>query len=166
MWIVFSYKIKEINTLKKNLSDILGKTPDYFIPQVKYQKILGNKFKTIKKNLLEGYLIFFDQKFKDKNVINNLKFLKRLNYLIDGYKSNQDEIISFIKKCKKFQNREGFLRQEFFENSNFSKGKFVSGLFTNFIFDIISKNSKKTEILIGKYKIIISKNSNFLYRPI
>ncbi len=166
MWIVFNYKIKEINTLKKNLKNILGNTPDYFIPQIKYQKSLGNKFKTIKKNLLEGYLICFDQKFKDKNVINNLRFLKGLNYLIDGYKSNQDEIISFIKKCKKFQNREGFLTQEFFEYSNFSKGKFVSGPFTNLIFDVISKNSKKTEILIGRYKTTISKNSNFLYRPI
>ena len=115
---------------------------------------------------MEGYLICFDQKFKDKNVINNLKFLKGLNSLIDGYKSNQNEIISFIEKCKRFQNREGFLTQEFFENSNFSKGKFVSGPFTNFIFDIISKNSKKTEILIGRYKTIISENSNFLYLPI
>lgn len=166
MWIVLSYKIKEINTLKKNLSDMLGNTPDYFVPQVKYHKNLGNKFKIIKKNLLEGYLICFDQKFKDKNVINNLKFLKGLNSLIDGYKSNQNEIISFIEKCKRFQNREGFLTQEFFENSNFSKGKFVSGPFTNFIFDIISKNSKKTEILIGRYKTIISENSNFLYLPI
>ena len=166
MWIVFSYKIKELNTLKKNLQNILGNTPDYFIPQVKYQKNLGNKFKTIKKNLLEGYLICFDQKFKDKNVINNLKFLRGLNYLIDGYKNSQDEIISFIKKCKKFQNQEGLLTQEFFENSSFSKGEFVSGPFTNYIFDIISKNKKKTEILIGKYKTIISKDSDLLYRPI
>ena len=166
MWIVFNYKIKEINTLKENLKKILGNAPDYFIPQVKYQKILGNKFKIIKKNLLEGYLICYDQKFKDKNIINNLKFVKGLNYIIDGYKSNQDEIILFIKECKKFQSSEGFLTQGFFENSNFSKGKFVSGPFTNLVFDMISKNSKKTEMLIGKYKTIISKNSNFLYLPI
>ena len=47
MWIVLSYKIKEINTLKKNLSDMLGML-NYFVPQVKYHKNLGNKFKIIK----------------------------------------------------------------------------------------------------------------------
>jgi hypothetical protein len=166
MWIVASYKTKEINTLKKNLKRILGNAPDYFIPEIEYQKNIGNKFKTFQKTLLEGYLICFDKKFKDSNIINNLKFAKGLNYLLDGYKNNQDEILSFVKKCKKFQNSKGYLTQEFFEESNLNKGKFVSGPFTNLIFDILSKNSKKTEILIGKYKTTISKNSNFLYRPI
>ena len=31
---------------------------------------------------------------------------------------------------------------------------------------ILSKQSDKIEILIGKYKTTISKDSNFLYRPI
>lgn len=166
MWIVVNYKTKEINILKKNLKKKLGNAPDYFIPKIEYQKSIGNKFKTFQKNLLEGYLICFDKKFRQRNIINDLKFMKGLNYLLNGYENNQDEILSFVKKCKKFQNREGYLTQEFFEESNFNKGKFVSGPFTNLIFDVLSKNSKKTEILIGKYKTTISKNSNFLYRPI
>ena len=44
--------------------------------------------------------------------------------------------------------------------------KFVSGPFTSLIFEVLSKQSDKIEILIGKYKTTISKKSNFLYRPI
>lgn len=166
MWIVLKYKSNEINILKENLKKILGNNPIYFTPKIEYQKNLGNKFKTFSKTILEGYLICYDIKFKNPNIINRLKFCKGIKSLLDGFKNNQDEIINFVKKCKKFENSKGFLTQKFFENNNFSRGKFDSGPFTNLIFDIISKNSRNLEILIGKYKTSISNNSNYLYRPI
>ena len=43
---------------------------------------------------------------------------------------------------------------------------FISGPFTNFVFDILSEQSDKIEILLGKYRTIISKETRYLYRPI
>ena len=166
MWVVLKYKLNEINILKENLNRILGKNLIYFVPKIEYQKNIGNKFKTFQKALLEGYLICFDEKFKDQNIINHLKFCRGIKSLLDGFKNNQNDIINFVKKCKKFQNNKGFLTQNFFENDNLKRGKFVTGPFTNLIFDIISKNSSNLEILIGKYKTTISNKSNYLYRPI
>ena len=166
MWVVLKYKLNEINILKENLNRILGKNPIYFVPKIEYQKNIGNKFKTFQKALLEGYLICFDEKFKDQNIINNLKFCRGIKSLLDGFKNNQNDILNFVKRCKQYQNNKGFLTQNFFENENLKRGKFVTGPFTNLIFDIISKNSSNLEIFIGKYKTTISNKSNYLYRPI
>ena len=89
MWVVLKYKLNEINILKENLNRILGKNPIYFVPKIEYQKNIGNKFKTFQKALLEGYLICFDEKFKDQNIINNLKFCRGIKSLLDGFKNNQ-----------------------------------------------------------------------------
>ena len=109
MWIVLKYKSNEINILKENLKNILGNNPIYFTPKIEYQKNLGNKFKTFSKTILEGYLICYDIKFKNLNIINRLKFCKGIKSLLDGFKNNQDEIINFVKKCKKYENSKGFL---------------------------------------------------------
>ena len=85
---------------------------------------------------------------------------------LEGFRNNQEEILNFVNRCKNFEDEDGFIKQDFFNNNNFTRAKFVSGPFTNLVFDILSKQSDKIEILIGKYKTTISKDSNFLYRPI
>ena len=166
MWIIAKYKINELNILKKKLNEILGNDPEYFIPQIKYNKIIKQKFKTFQKSILEGYLICFHSKFTNKHILNLLKYTKGINYILEGFKNNQEEILNFVKRCKEFEDKDGFIQQDFFNNKNFTKAKFVSGPFTNLVFDILSKQSDRIEILIGKYKTTISKNSSFLYRPI
>ena len=166
MWIIAKYKLHELNTLKNKLKEILGNDPEYFIPKIKYNKIVKKKFKTFKKSILEGYLICFHSKFNSKDILNTLKYTRGISYILEGFKNNQEEIFNFVNRCKNFEDDEGFIKQDFFNHNNFTRAKFVSGPFTNLAFDILSKQSDKIEILIGKYKTTISKDSNFLYRPI
>ena len=51
----------------------------------------------------------------------------------------------------------GFITQGFFCDNNFNRAKFISGPFTNLFFDILSNQSDKIEILMGKYKTTILK---------
>ena len=166
MWIVFKYKINQLNILKKSLRDLLGNDLEYFIPRIKYDLIIKTKIKTFQKSILEGYLICFDEKFNDKNIVNRLKYTKGINYILDGFQTSQNEILDFVNKCKKFQDQEGFMKQDFFSKTNFTKARFISGPFTNLVFEVLSQQADKIEILIGKYKTILSKNSRFLYKPI
>ena len=166
MWIIAKYKLNELNILKNKLKEILGNEPEYFIPKIKYNKIVKKKFKTIQKPILEDYLICFHERFNNSNLLNTLRYIKGINCLLDGFKNNQKEIVTFISRCKSFEDKNGFIKQDFFSYKSFIKGKFVSGPFTNLVFDVLSKHSDKMEILIGKYKTTISEKSDFLYRPI
>ena len=166
MWIIAKYKLNELNILKKKFKDILGDDPEYFTPKIKYTKIVKKKFKKFQKSILEGYLICFHKKFHSKDIQNVLKYTKGLSYILEGFYNNQKDILDFIKRCKNFEDEEGFIKQDFFNFDNFTRAKFVSGPFTNIFFDILSKQSDKIEILIGKYKTTISKSSKLLYRPI
>ena len=166
MWIVAKYKINEINNLKKSFKEILGNDPEYYFPKVKYNRIIKRQLKIVKKSVLEDYFMCFHPQFKNTNVLNILKFTRGLKCILEGFKNNQNEISKFINRCKKFEDENGYLKQDFFNTDNFVKGKFISGPFTNLVFDILSKEAGKIEVLIGKYKIALPKDSNFLYRPI
>ena len=69
MWIIAKYKLHELNILKNKIKEILGNDPEYFIPKIKYNKIVRKKFKTFKKSILEGYLICFHSKFNSKDIL-------------------------------------------------------------------------------------------------
>ena len=166
MWIVIKYKTRELNILKKAMKELLNENPEYFLPQIKYSKIINKKFKFLNKTLLEGYLIFFHNKFKDEKILNSIKYTRGVSQLLNGFKNSQKEIIKFINRCKSFEDNKGFIKQDFFNRDNFVKAKFISGPFTNFVFDILSKKSDKTEIILGKYKATLSKKSNHLYFPV
>ena len=166
MWIVAKYKNKELKTLKKNFIKVLGEPLEFYIPKIKYQKYFKQKLKTFEKFVLENYLICNHKKFEDVNTINQLKYCKGLTYFLDGSHKNQKEIIQFINHCKKHENSDGYLSQGFFEFTNFKKAKFISGPFTNMVFEIISRQKTKLKILIGGVTTSIAKKSNYLYRPI
>ena len=134
MWVVAKYKFSEFNLLKKNFSEILGEQPRFYIPKIKYQKLVKNKIRTFEKSILEGYLICFHTKFKDSKTLLKLKYAKGLNYFLDGFKENQKEISFFVNHCKNFEDDKGYLSQDFFDNGDFTKGKFISGPFTNLVF--------------------------------
>ena len=46
------------------------------------------------------------------------------------------------------------------------KGMFLSGPFTNMIFSVIENQKNKIKVLIGKVTTTVTKNSNYLFRPI
>ena len=158
--------MNEINSLKKSFREILGNDPEYYFPKIKYNQIIKRQFKIVKKSVLEDYFICFHPQFKNTNVLNILKFTRGLKCILEGFQNSQNEISRFINRCKKFEDEKGYLKQDFFNKDNFVRGKFISGPFTDLVFDILSREANKIEILIGKYKTTLTKNSDFLYRPI
>ena len=166
MWTVIKYKINEFKILKENFKKVLGKSPIFYNPKIKYQKYINNKLKTFDKLILENYLLCYHPNFERESIINILKFSKGLEYFLPGFHQNQKEIINFINHCKKYENADGYLKQDFFNYDNFKKCKFISGPFINMIFEIISNQSTKLKILINGLTTVIDKKSNYFYRPV
>ena len=166
MWIVLKYKKNEFGFLKKDLKKSLGDLPQIFCPKFKYKKLVKNKLHLLEKNILDDYLICYHEKFQNVNTLTTLKNLRGLKYFLTNSKINQREIINFINFCKKNQDLDGYIKQSFFEFSNMKKGIFLSGPFTNIIFNVIGKQKDKLKILIGEITTTITKNSDYLYRRV
>ena len=165
MWIVAKINKKKIDFFIKEIKFKCGDDLILYRPSVQCEKIVKNKLEKNTKPLLEDYFFCFSEKFKDINFVNTLNYIKGLKYFLEGFKNNQQEIIKFIENCKINQNAQGFISNSYFYNIITSRGKFVSGPFTNMLFDIIEKNKNKLKVLIGKYKVSISKKNNNLYFP-
>jgi len=166
MWIVIKYKKKEFNFLKKDFRKILGDLPLIFKPKIKYEKFIKNKLHLLEKDILGDYLICHHKKFQDTGMLEILKNLRGLKYFLIDSKINQKEIINFIDYCKKNQDEEGYIKQSFFDFSNIEKGIFLSGPFRNTIFNVIENHRHHLKVLVGKITTTITKNSNYLYRPV
>ena len=69
------------------------------------------------------------QIFHDSSFVNKLRFIKGLEYFLNGHYQNQVEIVKFIKYCKCSENKKGYLTQAFFNNIITKKAKFISGPF-------------------------------------
>ena len=165
MWIVAKYKNKEFEFLKKDFCKILGEKPKFYSPKIKYQKLINKKLKNFRKYLLQGYLICYHSSFEDQKILSKLKYIRGINYFLSGCSLNQNEIIRFIDHCKKNEDNEGYLKQDFFNYSSKTKAKFVSGPFTNMLFEVLEKNKNRFKVLIGKYKVSFSDKKGNLYYP-
>ena len=95
-----------------------------------------------------------------------LKNIRGLKYFLIDSKINQKEIINFIDYCKKNEDVDGYLKQSFFDFSNIEKGIFLSGPFTNMIFNVIENQRHYLKVLVGKITTTITKDSDYLYRPV
>jgi len=166
MWIVFKYKRREFSLLKQDFRKILGDLPLIFRPKFKCQKLVKKKLKFLEKDILDDYLICYHKKFQNTNMLTILKNSKGLKYFLADSKTNQREIISFIDYCKKNQDLDGYIKQSFFEFQNMKRGMFLSGPFTNMIFSVIENQRNKLKVIIGKATMTITKNSNYLFRPV
>ena len=142
----------------------LGKDFTIYSPKLSIKKYKNNKLINQEFNLLGNYLFCFHKSFKNQHTINRLKFSKGLKYFLGGFIQSQDEITKFIKKCKDFENKEGYLSESFFELYINSKYKFSSGPFVEMIFKIIDLQKNKINILLGNVKTTIKKNE-FLFTP-
>jgi hypothetical protein len=92
--------------------------------------------------------------------------LKGLEYFLEGHNQNQHQIIKFIEYCKSFEDEKGYLTQSFFKKMVMKKAKFISGPFTNMIFEIIERQKNRLKILVGNIVTTIPDKTNYLYRPI
>ena len=166
MWIVAKIKIKNLNTFKKDLIEKAGSDVKFYHPKIEYDKFFGDKVKKFEKFILDNYIFCYHEKFKTSDFMSQTKFLKGLIYFLDGYNENQKNIIKFIDYCKNFENEKGYLTQSFFGTIISKKAKFLSGPFTNLMFEIIEKEKNRLKILVGGLVTIISDSKNYLYRPI
>ena len=165
MWIVAKIKAKEVNMFKKSLIEKIGKNVEFYYPKVIYKKYFGKKLSNHEQPILENYIFCFHKDFNQNRFLENMKFLKGLNYFLIGNYFNQKNIKSFIFNCKSFENKDGYLLPSFFNNILKQKGQFISGPFKNHIFEIIQKQKNILKVQIGNITASISKD-NYLYKPI
>ena len=164
MWVVLKYKPKEFEILKDSFFKILGEMPEFYNPKYKYERYINNKLKTFEKSILNNYLICKHNKFKDPKIVNILKNSRGLIYFLSGCEFNQKKLEEFIKFCRLNEDANGFLTQSFFKIIKKTKAKFISGPFTQMIFDIIEDKGGKLKVLLNNVNMTISKSSkNLLY---
>jgi len=166
MWLVAKYKNSELQTFKKNLIKELGEEPIFFVPKTKYKKYYKNKLKTFEANILENYMLCYHPRFESSSLLNKIQYIKGLQYFLKNFIYNQKEIVQFVSHCKKHQDINGYLNQDFFNLQKIKKGKFLSGPFTNLMFDVIENQKKKLRVLIGNITTTISKKTDYLYRSV
>ncbi len=166
MWVVAKIKLKNLNVFKKDLVKKVGNDIEFYQPKIEYHRYFGDKVKRFEKLILENYIFCYHKRFQKSNFVNQVKFLKGLEYFLHGYNLNQDNIIKFIKYCKSFENEKGYLTQSFFKTIIAKKAQFISGPFTNMIFEILEKQKNKLKILVSNIVMTIPNSTNYLYRPI
>jgi len=165
MWTIIKIDINKISTLKKEFFTKIGSDVKFYSPKLRLKKCLKSRIYSKEISLLGNYLLCFHKDFAIKSVLNSLRYSKGLKYFLNNFNSSQNEIESFISKCKANEDKDGFIKQTFFNFKNYNKYEFISGPFTNLVFTIINENKFAIKALIGNYKISVSKEEN-LFRPI
>jgi hypothetical protein len=165
MWIIIKFDKKKFKFFKNELKNKLSHEHVLYSPKLLIQKNKNNKIINKEYNILGDYIFCYDEKLKNKGILNQLKFVKGLKYILDGFLSTQEEIELFIQKCKKLENKKGYITQNFFQLQLDLKYKFASGPFIDKIFQIINIQQNKIKILVGEIKTTIKKNE-FLFNPL
>ena len=163
MWIILKIKNKEFSILKESFLKILGKDVKFYAPKIKIQKFKKNKVKNYETQILGDYLFCYHEKLKNLSFLQSLKNTRGLKYFLENSIYNQNQIKSFIDKCKESE-KEGFISQTFFNKIINQKAIFISGPFINMIFKIVSEHKNKLKIIIGDLKTTIDKNAGYLYQ--
>ena len=166
MWLIAKIKKRELHLFKKELTEKFGSGIKFYNPKVQHQKYIKNKIKKIERFILENYVFCYHEKFGQVKAIGKVKFLKGLEYFLQGYCQNQNEIIKFINHCRSFENKNGYLSPNFFNSLVRKKAEFVSGPFTNMVFEILEKQKNKLKILVGNIVTTVPDNKNYLYYPV
>ena len=100
MWTVLKFDKKNLSVLKEDLKSKLGNDFEIYIPKLRIQKYQNRKLISKELNLLGDYLFCFHKKFTYQETINSLKFSRGLKYFLNGFIQSQEEISTFIEKCK------------------------------------------------------------------
>lgn len=157
MWTIIKYERKNLASLKKEFNEKLGSEVIIYAPKIIIQKYNKNKLINKEFNLLGDYLFCYHIKFKENNILNLLKFSRGLKYFLAGFYQSQEQIVEFIKKCKKYENKKGHLTHNFYQIYKNANYKFLSGPFTEKIFKIINLQKNKIDIVLGNIKTSINR---------
>ena len=125
--------------------------------------IKGKLLNKESKFLLGNYFFIKNNKFENPAILENLKYLKGLHSIIPFAISSQKEIIDFIDKCKKNENKSGFISQSFFNLILNKKIKFYSGPLTSFICELIEVEKNKIKVLVNNYMVTVNSKNKLLF---
>ena len=100
MWIVLKYKKHEFNFLKQGFKRTLGDMPLIFRPKIKYQQLIGNKFRFLENDILGDYLICYHEKFKKSKLDLKIK-IASLKHEMYGYTDKNFKNEDFVKLIRK-----------------------------------------------------------------
>lgn len=164
MWTILKFDKKSLAFLKKDFAQKLGNNFQIYSPKMILQKYSKNKLIKKEHKLLGDYLFCFHKDFKNPNTIEKLKFCRGLKYFLNGFLQEQNEIKSFVDKCKNMENENGYLAQNFYKLELDKKYKFTTGPFAEKIFKIISFQKRNIGILTGNLKTTINQQK-FLFIP-
>jgi len=165
MWAVLKIDKRNLAHLKNDFLKKLGKDVKFYIPKLKLKKFLKKKIYIKESFLLGDYLLCFHKDFSKISVLASLKYCKGLKYFLTDFMNSQNEIENFIIKCKDNEDENGFIKSTFFNFKNSNKYKFISGPFTNMIFNVIHENKLSIKAFMGNYTATVSKEEN-LFRPV
>ncbi len=165
MWLIFKVDKKRIETLKRDFKLKLGEDTIFYRPKLLIEKYHKNKLNSKDISLLGDYMFCYNKKLVNNNILNILKFSKGLKYFLNGCEKSQNEIYSFIEKCKSCEDKKGYIGMDFFNLMKNSKYKFSNGPFSGKIFEIINLQKNKIDILLGQIKTSIKKEQ-FLFSPV
>ena len=101
MWTVIKFKKQNFNLFKEDLKSKVGKDFIIYRPKILIQKYKKNKLINKEFEILGDYLFCYHKNFENKAVLNQLKFLKGVKYILNGFIEYQKDVKSFIDKCKK-----------------------------------------------------------------
>ncbi len=166
MWLILRHKKGELKILQDEFKKKLGNIPEIFCPKIKISKRIKNKTIELKHNFLLDYIFVYDKKFSCKNLIKNFQNLRGLKSLLPNGISYQEEIKKFINLCKLNSDNEGCIKQSYFDNLNFKKGVFLNGPFAKIYFDVLENRKSFLKVIINQKAMTITKNKNFIYRPV
>ena len=168
MWIVAKVKLNQLSNFKEQLKKYLDQQVIFYQPCAAYHipNRKTGKEKILREFILGSYVFCKHDLFKSKTTLQQLKFIKGLDYFLSGFLDNQVEILEFIKYCKRNEDSYGNLKQSFFTNLTTTTAKFISGPFTNMVFKIISKQKNKLAVLLRNKKVILDKKSEYLFYPV
>ena len=161
MWAILKVDKKNLALLKKDFYNKLGKNVKFYLPKLQLKKFLKKKVFIKEISLLNDYLFCFHKDFSKRSVLTSLKYCRGLKYFLTDFLNSQNEIEEFINKCKRNENKNGFIASSFFEHKKNENYEFISGPFTNFIFSILKENKLSIYGVMGNYSVTVSNDNNF-----
>ena len=161
MWVVAKYDKKKTNFFFEGLKKKLKDEVIIYNPKVRIEKFHRKKIISKEFNILGDYIFCFHPKFENQKILSELKFTKGLKYFLNGFYKSQKELKEFIKKCKKFENENGFISADFFDIEVNKKYIFNSGPLLNLIFQVIEVQKTKFKIMMSDKIATIEKGFLF-----
>ena len=165
MWAIIKFDRKNLNLMIEDFKKKLGNDFVIYRPKILIQKYKNNKLLNKEFYLLNDYLFCFHKDFEKKSTLERLKFSKGLKYFLDGFFESQKDIKFFIERCKKLEDKKGYISENLFGLDKNLSYKFSSGPFAEKIFKIINFEKNRINILIGGLKTTINRKE-FFFNPV